>query len=414
LKFFFTNDISNERELEVLKYFDDSVTILTTSKNQIHPTFSKNKVIRKKSNRFTSSALTFMSKISFFISYWPDSSTNTKYLDRAGNQHFLIQLMLKVFLPLKSFFNKFLPKYFDVFQFLSVFSSSSKEIKSEDEIIFDPLIVRNPELWEFILPLVKRNSIRTTCFIRSFDNPFYSQLFPYADRYFVWGDEMKKDLLANHNIAGEIVIKGPYIFNKFHEESRRIDGKKNANNKPFKSFGYAVAFPDSFYAEKEKKFIKDLNIYLKKMFKDSVLFVRPYPSVNDSFYDELRSEGIKISNISGEKIDRYGNSKEKISFGNEIEKIKFLDSVDCFLSLATSFSIEAALRNIPIIHLDLSVGEFSEEYKDIKKYLGTTDHLKKYYQKLPSATSFKEISTLMRKKKLYNNSVFLEFLGFKC
>ena len=84
------------------------------------------------------------------------------------------------------------------------------------------------------------------------------------------------------------------------------------------------------------------------------LIIRPYPTTTlNELLDLSKIENVQIYTIPSAKIDRFGNGKELISFSSEEERLRFLSQGRIFLSLGTSFTIEASLANIPIIHLVL-------------------------------------------------------------
>ena len=69
-----------------------------------------------------------------------------------------------------------------------------------------------------------------------------------------------------------------------------------------------------------------------------------------------------VTDFETKLIDRYSDSHERISLDSDAYKLEFLRNQRFFLSLATSFTIEAAIANSRIIHIPgakLTNNEFS-------------------------------------------------------
>ena len=110
--------------------------------------------------------------------------------------------------------------------------------------------------------------------------------------------------------------------------------------------------------------------------------------------DLTQHENLQIYKIPSTKI-RYGDGKEYINFSTEQERLNFLLQGSMFLSLATSFTIEAALANIPILQIILNEKlEQDESILEIAKRINLSDHITRYYN-----TSFENVLNMDDLKK---------------
>jgi hypothetical protein len=207
-------------------------------------------------------------------------------------------------------------------------------------------------------------------------------------------------------------VIGPYPFDNFAYTTRT--DLVGLNNSIY--VGYACAFPDPIFQASEIEFIIKFSKCLEKL--GLKLLVRTYPSLPvDSYYQLLNeSRNIEIHDLKSSTIDRYGDGREIIRFSNVNDVSIFLERCRCFVSLSTSFTIEAALFNIPIYHFYLTkenrVNKFEKVLFD---NVSIKDHILKYFNgHLKKCLSYDEIvhAILSASDTKEQNLFFLKELGF--
>ncbi len=172
----------------------------------------------------------------------------------------------------------------------------------------------------------------------------------------------------------------------------------SSSNRPI-AVGYAAAFGDEYLGKHEVNLLKTLAIEMGRQLPEYKLKIRPYPTLGTDFYADLRTlSNVEIVSISGTPVDRFGDGREVIRFGSSAERVDYLLSCDVFLSLATSFSIEAAICNLPIVHFLLANEERKTESEhQIFQRIDICDHLSEYFAKsLVCAKSYTEVAAYLK------------------
>lgn len=259
-------------------------------------------------------------------------------------------------------------------------------------IVYDALLVRLDHLTSFV-SYARSFKWKTLAIIKSWDNPFYSQISTKNDYYAVWSKNMAADLF----LANSWLKNKPYFTwnaRPFHDFWKTVenskDKKKDSNDGQISVasadseifvIGYAAAFCQPILAQQEVRLIINLTREIKKHLPNVKLFFRPYPSVNATIYNELIAEdNIQMMTIVGPEIDRFGDGREKVKFGSSMERIAFLEKCDLFVSLGTSFTIEAAIFGLPIVqfYVPLRLRRTLAECRIFEQF-DISDHLVKYY-----------------------------------
>lgn len=418
---FISNDLANKRELFLIsKIFPESKPIiLTTSSYNI----DEYKVISKNKSKIFTSFFIFWSKFSFLLSHPTSARTNAHYIKRAPYiTNYFVRSFLDIFFKFKRTFpnlfldfNKVLLIPFCYLYFLKFLRPKFKR-----RVFFDPISVKNPDLWKFIIYFYFHPRYKLIGLVRSWDNPFYAQFFSFADEYYFWSTSMFDDFKKVHRKKVKYKIIGPALFNSFQEICNGIS--LPLNQKKTINIGYACAFPEPRLAEVE---IRLLEYFIHPITKSNINFkvnLRGYPNLTKDFYKKIISneKHVIVSDFETNPVDRYSDSHERISLDSDAYKLEFLKNQDFFLSLATSFTIEAALANSRIIHIPgakLTNKEFCK-YKDILDYISTADHITKYFNNslmlLKHPSELKELLDIKTDNQDYFNSnkQLLENLGF--
>lgn len=246
-------------------------------------------------------------------------------------------------------------------------------------IVHDSLILRLTRFTPFIL-LARRSGMHTIANIKSWDNPYYSQFAHNASSYLTWSHSMWSDVQRFHQISTTAYHAwGPRPFYNFANAVQRSDRKPNVAPGTV-VIGYAAAFCDTLMAEHEVKVVAGIAEGLMTQKIDAKILFRPYPTVNRAIYEPLlNNTNVEIVEIEGPTLDRYGDGRETIRFGSDEERIHYLSLCHCFLSIATSFTFEAALFGTPIIQYFVSKDKRRTQHESIFfERLDISDHILNY------------------------------------
>lgn len=428
MEIFISNDLLNPKELYLAKKLRSKkkFIVLTTS---IHSVDEFKKIVLTKNLLFIY-FIKLWNKYCFLISHPTNAVTNSDYINRAIHiQNPISFLLIKYFFSLKklipSIFMRFTNIFLLPFQVLRLKYFFYKRSKPDRVVYFDPVTVKNLDLWYYIIYFYFHPRYELIAVTRSWDNVFYAQFFSNADKYLFWSEEMMIDFQKTHQKKVKYELIGPYLFEEFQNVYFSVCNNESmifsnflGDSKQIK-VGYACAFPDEHMAKLEIKFLEKLANECNRTntHHEVIFFVRGYPNHSKSFYENLLSSGsrILIADFENPMIDRYDDNHEKISFDSDLHKINFLANIDFFLSVATSFSIEAVLCNRPVIHFHLHA---DQEFREINSYIKTADHLKKYFKDtllcVDNNKEFLEyISNVSTKKiMLQNGNLMAKKLGF--
>lgn len=261
-------------------------------------------------------------------------------------------------------------------------------------LIHDALLIRLNRL----APLVayaRAQGIKTVANVKSWDNPFYSQLTTHSDGYLVWSESMWQDIQQAHEVRKSFVYAwGARPFVNLIQATENGETSNQTTQSRCIRLGYAAAFCDEVMGAHEVALLVELSRHLEQALPQAVICFRPYPTLPETFYAPLRNRpNVQWVGIAGSAIDRYGDGREFIRFGSEEERLRYLAHCDTFLSLATSFSIEAVIAGRPTVHFYLPLGNRQSRAEiEIFKRIDISDHLLKYYlQYLPVVRSYQEL-----------------------
>lgn len=260
-------------------------------------------------------------------------------------------------------------------------------------VIHDALLIRLNRLAPLVASERARGAI-TIANVKSWDNPFYSQLATRVDGYLVWSMSMWQDIQRTHEIDKAFVHA--WGARPFVNLIRAAETSGACAARPARriSIGYAAAFCDEVMGRHEVALLVDLANALASALPDAQIRFRPYPTLPASFYAPLRTcKNVQFNDIAGSAVDRYGDGRELIRFGSVEERLQYLGSCDVFLSLATSFSIEAVIAKCPTVHFYLPPEHRHALWeREIFKRIDISDHLLKYYMGfLPVVRSMDEL-----------------------
>lgn len=301
--------------------------------------------------------------------------------------------------------NKLLPiyetLYFGPFRLVRLFvrdkQRSDKRFKRI--IVHDSLILRLTRFTPFIL-LARRSGMRTVANVKSWDNPFYSQFVRGATGYLTWSQSMWRDVQSFHQLAStENHCWGPRPFYNFADAVRVTDCRPNRASGTI-VLGYAAAFCDTLMAANEVQVVAGLAKELLERGADVKILLRPYPIVPMSSYAPLLAyPNVEIIDIQGPASDRYGDGREIIRFGSDEERMEYLSRCHCFLSIATSFTFEAAIFGLPVLQYFVPKQDRRNVHElEFFGRLDISDHILEYFLKhLPVAASVAALVDLVKR-----------------
>jgi hypothetical protein len=397
--YYLSNNLESERELEDVLWAKSSVDrlIVITSTNVIIPGI-KVKYLRVRHLKKYKNILKFWGSFSYFLSNIANSKTDISFPERN------VYLKSKLATHLVNFFwvikkNSIIKKWLPSFEKLYISIWGIKKLKKNNRIIFyNPLLIHLEEL-VIIFGQFKKSKICKVAIIKSWDNQFYTQLSTQADCYIVWSESMRDDIKHTHNIGEKkYIIYGARPFKNFIEKYLNSDKKRAGHINRARSFGYACAYGDDFLAKNEILLIEKIAQDLASYDAESILYVRPYPTMKKSQYQGLvEYKNIKIIEIE-DAYNAYGSRRN----GDDFEKKAFLDLCDVFISLGTSFTIEAEICGVPIVQYYKEManrGVYCET--EIFKRIDICDHLIKYF--LGSIETIGSIKDIENIKFIENN-----------
>ncbi len=405
LFYYLSEDAANSKEHNEVRYLRSigRVIVVTrgTDKQISLNNGIKNLVLAKQTNRVVS-AYSIWRKICYLISR-PSNSLTDKFFPSRNiyTGSVILRFITNCLWPLKylGFIKILLPSYeyiyFTPFRWMRIFVRDKKRSETlfKRIIIHDALIIRLTRFTPFIL-MSRRSGWKTLANVKSWDNPFYTQFVLGANGYLTWSESMWGDVKKMQNIRSKAHHAwGPRPFYDFAYGSH---SKKKSPNTVFstKTIGYAAAFCDKMMAENEVMVIVKIAESLERNKIDAKILFRPYPIVSMSIYRPLLDlSNVEIVEIEGDGIDRFGDGREVIRFGSVEERINYLSRCNCFLSIATSFTFEAALYGLPILQYFIPNHRRTEIYEDIFfERLDISDHILKYLlQSLTVAETIEDI-----------------------
>lgn len=341
--------------------------------------------------------------------------TGTKLTRDIVNKLWIIKLV--------PWINRFLPTY-DWLYFIpfriALSMTLTKKIRHNCRffrvVVHDALILRLVK-FTILIAQARRSGIKIVGNIKSWDNPFYSQFSTAANGYLVWSESMWRDVQKVHSLGKKVVqIWGARPFYQYHQVVERYKGELLAKGKTSAHFniGYAAAFTDELMAQHEIALIIKIADYLRIYIPSAVIRVRPYPIIPLQFYAALTDlQNVELVDITG-VVDQYqyGTKSYEYRKGSDLERCAYLSTCDCFLSIATSFSFEAAVYGLPIVHLyrspehciDVSEREFFLR-------LAISDHLYYFTESLATARDYDDL--IMMLEQIRTGESEARYLGDK-
>lgn len=425
--YYITDDTVNKKNEKLFTFFNEisqNNFILLTPNYCSQNVFGLKQKFFKTNNKL-SFLMHFWSKIAYFFSKLPNSSSDIQFPKRnlySGN--IISRLIVSLFWRIKinKTINRILP-YYETIYFLPTFILSKKlRYRSNRVFVYDALILRSIK-YSYLIASIRKSGSPIINTVASWDNPFYSQFTISSEKYSVWSKQMLLDINKVHKLNltdDNILLTGPYPFYNFYSTSKIRDRKIIKDEF---IIGYACAFCDLIMLEHEIDFILYIASLIKE--KNLQLLVRTYPSLPYESYKKLEGNpNIKLYRPEElNYVDRYGDGSEKIFFSTDEERHNYLSLCDCFLSFATSFTIEAAIDNLPIFQLYFPFSERKKIFeKEIFLRFDISDHLSKYFlSNLEIVNSLKNIEILFEKmnknqidfeKITSKNKQLLDDLGF--
>ena len=431
--YYLTDDTNSPRELDEIVLLKQFGKVVLVSSGENNKNFQVHMLPVKSYTLLQSRVHNFWMRLSRILSRIPNSPANYNFSERNVyiKSKFLTKIVNSIWVVKNiKWINKALPCFdsvffmpFHIFQYFKYGSSSENKSVYSRVVVYDPILVRLGALTPF-LSLARSRNIKTIANVKSWDNPSYVQFAGKADGYLVWSHSMWEDIQIIQGVANRNVFSwGARQFIRFISVVQDAESSRKINKlyEPKKIVaGYAAAFGDRLMGEYEVSLIKSIAKYLENLFPDLIVLFRPYPSVDTSFYESLNDcSNVVIQNIDGKMIDRFGDGREFVRFGSEIERLNYLYKCDLFLSLATTFSIEAAIAGVPILHIFFDQGSReSLAEKQIFRRIDFSDHIVQYYNcNLEIANNYSEIvtwiSNFMNSDTVYSHSGdrLLEKLG---
>jgi hypothetical protein len=306
------------------------------------------------------------------------------------------------YLPL---INKLLPTYealyFGPFRLARLFvrDKQRSDKRFQRIVVHDSLILRLTRFTPFIL-FARRSGMRTVANVKSWDNPFYSQFVQGATCYLTWSQNMWRDVQRFHQLASVANhCWGPRPFYNFADAVRVTDRRPNRASGTI-VLGYAAAFCDTLMAAHEVQVVAGLAKELLARGTDVKILLRPYPIVPMSSYGPLLAyPNVEIIDIKGPASDRYGDGREIIRFGSDEERMEYLSRCHFFLSIATSFTFEAAIFGLPVLQYFVPKQDRRTEHElEFFGRLDISDHIQEYFLKhLPVVASVAALVDLVKR-----------------
>jgi len=340
-------------------------------------------------SRLVVSAYSLWTKLCYLLCRPSNSLTDKGFPTRnvyTGN--LLVRWFVNFLWPAKywKFINRLLPVYetlyFAPFKLTRLFVRDKLRFKKRFKriVVHDALILRLTKFTPYIL-MARRSGMFTLANVKSWDNSFYTQFARGASGYLTWSQSMWSDVQRFHKVGALAWHTwGPRPLYNFGHAVRCTSYKPNTEPGTV-VIGYAAAFCDPLMAEHEVKILAGLAEHLQASRLDVMMLFRPYPIVPISSYEPLlKYSNIEIVDIKGSPTDRYGDGREIIRFGSDEERIQYLSRCHFFLSIATSFTFEAALFGMPVIQYFVPKNERANKHESaFFARLDISDHILNYF-----------------------------------
>ena len=410
LFYYLTEDSGNPKERNEVDYLRSIGRVVVVTRNASSPTHHGHdaKYLNLPSqSRPAVSAYFLWTKICYLLCR-PSNSLTDKFFPvrNVYTGHPVVRWLVNNLWPAKYWrlINGLLPTfetlYFAPFRLARLFVRDKRRSTSRVRriVVHDALILRLTRFTPFILA-ARSNAICTLANVRSWDNPYYSQFTEGASGYLTWSQSMWSDVQRFHHVGSAAHHTwGPRPFYNFASAIRRANcGPNTAPGSTM--IGYAAAFCHASMAAHEAEVIAGIAANLKANGVNAKILFRPYPTMPRSTYEPLFSyPSVEIVDITGVPSDRYGDGREMIRFGSDEERVQYLARCHCFLSIATSFTFEAALFGLPVIQYFVPKEDRVAAYESaFFGHLDISDHIVNYFLRLlPLATDTASLVSFIR------------------
>jgi hypothetical protein len=331
------------------------VTVACCSDSNRDPSDTAVVVIRSAAwrRRFTSLWL----KVCVLISRLPHSNIARRFPERNVYQGWLAARVGNLSWRLRSLrgAGERLPRFATLARLLPLGwdATDRSRVFEADVVVYNSLLIMSADFLP-LLRLLQRRGTFLLANVRSWDNPYYVQFDSRADGYLVWSEHMADSIRNAQGIDATFAAWGANILKSFHEAPKTDRRAIGAPRAPGKNIGYAAAFGDDIVTYAEYEYICDLANRLNEGGVACRILYRPYPTVEPARLRALRNqENVLICDIDAAVLDRYGDGREMIRYGSPEEKQGFLNSCAAFLSLGTTFTLEAFMHGTPVVHFYL-------------------------------------------------------------
>lgn len=401
--YFLTHDLRNKKERNEIEYLSSvgRVVLVSCSGKRESIAGAKHLSLGVLTPRATRLYLLW-TRICYLVARIARSSTDLEFPARniyTGTR--LVRAIVNSFWKFKRlpWVNRWLPTYdqvyFAPFRLAALFGRKprGRSGRYRRVLVHDALLLRLEGMAAFIAR-ARRGGVQTIANIKSWDNPFYSQFARSADAFFVWSRGMWGDVQSTHGLADRPVhVWGARPFFNFSQAlaSTQFRAQKDGDGI---TIGYAAAFCDGQMVAHEVAVVRRIALEMQQRLPQAKLLVRPYPILPLAAYETLAAlSNVEILDIKGELTDRFGDGREFIRFGSDEERLDYLSRCDCFLSLATSFTIEAAMCGLPVVHFFMRPEECtSREELAVFQRIAISDHLDVYFNReLLAAHGYEEL-----------------------
>jgi hypothetical protein len=416
--YYLTEDVGNLKELNELSYLRSigRVVVVTRGVASLSSDINRYKKLNlQRQSSFAVKAILIWTKICFLLARPSNSFTDRGFpLRNIYTGNFAVRWLINHLWPAKyiNFINRILPTYenlyFAPFKLIRLlFRDKTRSTKRfQRVVVHDALILRLNKFTTFILA-ARRGGFPTIANVKSWDNPFYSQFILGASGYLTWSQSMWRDIQRFHEIKTTANHSwGPRPFYNF-ANAVRLSYHRPPTVEGTLVIGYAAAYCDSLMAAHEVKVVAGMAEKFNELGVNVKLLLRPYPTIPMSIYEPLFIyPNVEIVSIQGPSSDRYGDGREIIRFGSDEERIQYLSRCHCFLSIATSFTFEAAVFGLPVLQyfVPKEMRHTAHELCFFER-IDISDHILNYFiPYLPAANSTDELMDQI--KTLERNSAF--------
>jgi hypothetical protein len=408
--YFLSEDLNNQKERNEILYLSRVARVVLVSRGVARSDIPglKQLVIAPQA-LWMARLIVIWTKVCYLLCQIADSASDIHFPSRniyTGTR--LIRSIINAVWRVKliPFVNRLLPTYdwlyFLPFRVTAAFSRTrslkSRSARFRRLFVHDSLILRIGK-FSSLIALARNGRQQTVANVKSWDNPFYSQFGRGADSYLVWNPSMWKDIQVAQRLPDRPVhVWGARPFYNFWHS---VASRRPAPKTPTDSIvvGYAAAFCDTIMVRHEVEVLRQIAVELQARLPNASIALRPYPILALSDYAALTElPNVRLVDIAGDLVDRYNDGRELIRFGSDEERMHYLASCDCFLSMATSFTVEAAIFGMPVVHYfhAPAPGDDSSEGTFFKR-INISEHLKRYFtSELLTASNHDELIEAIR------------------